>query len=67
MLSGVVVLKPGETFAAQAGFQPGDIVREVNGEPIRSTAALAEALRAARSWRLVIERGGRRISVTFGL
>jgi Do/DeqQ family serine protease len=67
LLSGVVILKPGEAFAAQAGFQAGDIVREVNGEAIRSTAALAEALRTARGWRLVIERGGRRISVSFGL
>ena len=67
MLSGVVIVKPGQAYAAQAGFQTGDIIRQVNGTPVRSTAALAEALRTGTGWRITVERGGRQITASFGL
>jgi S1-C subfamily serine protease len=67
MLTGVVIVKAGQTFAAQAGFQAGDIIRQVNGAPVRSTAALAEALRGGEGWRITVERGGRQITASFGL
>ena len=65
-LSGVIITKLTNGYAAQAGFQPGDIIRQVNGQAVTSTAALATAMRpSVGGWRMVIERGGRRISVSF--
>jgi Do/DeqQ family serine protease len=67
MLTGVLIIKPGQNFAAQAGFQAGDIIREVNGRDVRSTATLAAALQAGQGWRITVERGGRQITASFGL
>jgi Do/DeqQ family serine protease len=67
LLTGVIIVKADEGFAAQAGFRPGDMIRSINGDPVRSTAGLAEALRAARGWRIVIDRGGRQITASFNL
>ena len=67
MLTGVLIIKPGQNFAAQAGFQAGDIIREVNGRAVRSTATLAAALQAGQGWRITLERGGRQITASFGL
>ncbi|MBZ9810820.1 DegQ family serine endoprotease [Mesorhizobium sp. BR1-1-9] len=45
--------------AADFGFQPGDIVREVNGTTIDSAATLAQASQQdTRWWRFTVERGG---------
>ena len=62
----IIASLPRDSFAAQAGFRPGDIVREVNGDPIADTAQLARALAEADGWRIVIERGGRQIVGEFG-
>ena len=49
------------------GFQPGDIVREINGAAIRTKRDFDAALKKRRSraalptWRLAIERNGQRI------
>jgi Do/DeqQ family serine protease len=67
LLTGVIITKAERGYAAQAGFQAGDIVRAVNDKPVRSTAALAEALRSGQGWRITIERGGRTITAGFGL
>ena len=67
MLTGVLIIKPGQNFAAQAGFQAGDIIREVNGRAVRSTTTLAAALQAGQGWRITVERGGRQITASFGL
>jgi S1-C subfamily serine protease len=67
MLTGVLIIKPGQNFAAQAGFQAGDIIREVNGRPVRSTTTLAATLQAGQGWRITLERGGRQITASFGL
>ncbi len=53
------------TFAGQYGFQPGDIVRSVNGRPVTDVGALRHLLDSARGhWDLVVERDGRRLSLT---
>ncbi|CDX14197.1 Protease Do [Mesorhizobium sp. ORS 3324] len=45
--------------AADFGFQPGDIVREVNGTSIDTAATLAQiAQQDTRWWRFTVERGG---------
>jgi S1-C subfamily serine protease len=66
-LSGVMIVKPGQNYAAQAGFQAGDIIRAVNGEPVHSTSGLVAALQSGRGWRVTIEREGRQITASFGL
>jgi Do/DeqQ family serine protease len=67
--SGVAVMSVRRGSAADYyGFQPGDVIEEVNGEPVATTAELERSLRAsegARSWSLIVERGGRRYSRTF--
>ncbi len=58
---GVVVLNIRRgSLASRFGLQPRDIVREVNGEIVKSTRQLAEivASRPAR-WRYTLERGNR--------
>ena len=64
---GVVVADVAEgSPAARIGFQKGDIVQEVNGTRIASTADLA---RAAGSnppiWRLAVNRGGETVRMAF--
>ncbi|RWK54401.1 DegQ family serine endoprotease [Mesorhizobium sp.] len=45
--------------AAGFGFQPGDIVREVNGLTIDTAATLEQAaMEETRWWRFTVERGG---------
>ena len=63
-LTGVLITKIGTGIAAQQGFQAGDIVREINGRPVETVAALAGALGGPR-WRVAIERAGRRIVADF--
>jgi serine protease Do len=51
------------SYAEGQGFQPGDIVRSVNGVTIARVGDLAKPL-AASHWDLVIERAGRRIPIS---
>ena len=67
LLSGVMIVKAERGFAAQAGFQAGDIIRAVNDKPVRSTSGLATALQSGQGWRITVERGGRQITASFGL
>ncbi|NDC57689.1 MAG: PDZ domain-containing protein [Alphaproteobacteria bacterium] len=54
--------------AAQLGLRPGDIVREVNGQPVRTTGDLERLIKAAGAqWRIVIERGGERAELNIRL
>ena len=63
---GVVVVKAGRNYAAAAGFQTGDIIREINGERISDTRQLDATLdRGARIWQVTIERNGRLITGQF--
>ncbi len=62
---GVVVVNIAEGSTAQrVGLRPGDIILEVNGAKIESTADLERIARQnAREWRLSISRGGQRRNV----
>jgi Do/DeqQ family serine protease len=66
---GVIVSRvPGDSPAAEAGIQPGDIVVAVNGRAIGATAQLQAALAAGGdAWRVTIRRGGQQITADFSL
>jgi S1-C subfamily serine protease len=54
------------SYASNLGFQRGDIIEEVNGEHIAKTRDLERAAKGqSRSWRIVINRRGNRISAMF--
>jgi Do/DeqQ family serine protease len=65
--TGVVVVNvPDNSIAASFGFRPGDIIVDVNGEKIERTRDLEKVSETrARTWRVTIQRGGRRISAVF--
>ena len=65
METGVIVveLRPGST-AQRFQFQPGDIIRAINGEDIDTVAKLKAVLaRRVDSWRIGLERNGKSLSV----
>ena len=66
--NGVVILDVANgSYASNLGFQRGDVIQEVNGEPIGKTRELEKATSVPnRSWRIVILRGGQKISAVFG-
>jgi Do/DeqQ family serine protease len=65
---GVMVTKISGGFAAMAGLQPGDLVRQVNGKAVSSTRELQDALNAAAGrWALTIQRGGQTVTVQFSV
>ncbi len=65
MAKGVAVLSVGNTgFAGRYGFQPGDIIRSINGISITRVGELVRVLNATNSWDMVIERGGRRLALS---
>src|SRR5262249_22939203 len=63
---GVVIVSVSEgTPSGGYGFQPGDIVKSVNGVPATSVAELERALANANGhWDLVVDRGGQRLSLS---
>jgi S1-C subfamily serine protease len=64
---GVVIteVKDGST-AARLGFQPGDIVAEVNGTRIDTTRTLERVAGSDPGvWRLAISRGGQILKMAF--
>jgi serine protease Do len=63
---GVVVVSTSDnTFSASYGFQPGDVIRSVNGQEIKSVGELKHALDTAGGhWDLVVERGGQRLTLS---
>ncbi len=55
---------PPRTIARSVGFQPGDIIREINGVTIRTKKDFETAVKKAETsgeWRLATERNGQRI------
>jgi S1-C subfamily serine protease len=52
------------SYSGNYGFQPGDIVRGVNGVSINRAGDLVRALNGANHWDLVIERGNRRMTLS---
>jgi len=64
--TGVLVTSVAGGPAAAVGLQPGDIIRGVNGQQIRTVRDLVAATgRPAPAWQVTIERGGQQISATF--
>lgn len=64
-LHGVVVVEVADgSTADNLGFKRGDIIISVNGETIENSRDLERvASKRSRAWKLVIQRGGRRMSV----
>ncbi len=54
------------SYAANIGLQPGDLIRSVNGVTINTTGDLETLVKAgARVWRITIVRGGQTITAQF--
>jgi Do/DeqQ family serine protease len=66
---GVLVTKLDDRgYAANVGIRPGDMIRQINGRPIRRTADIPAALASgAGSWRVTIQRGEQEITGDFSL
>jgi serine protease Do len=65
MAKGVAIIAVNPSgIAANCGFQPGDIVRSVNGVNITRVGELVRALSGANQWDLVIERSGRKLTLS---
>ena len=64
LAKGVVIVSvtPG-TPSGGYGFQPGDVVRGINGTAIGSVGQLMQTLTGANAWDLVIDRGGQRLTL----
>ncbi len=63
---GVMVLKIGRGFALNAGLQPGDLIKKVNGRDIGAVSDLRAALTVpGNQWQVTIIRGGQEITGTF--
>ncbi len=59
----VVTAVDPRSFAARYGFQPGDVVLEVNGVRVVNTRQLDELMRAGRgAWQMRVSRDGQIIS-----
>ncbi len=52
--------------AARVGFRPGDIIDELNGQPVRDAAQLDRAMGQTRAWVIGVERNGQRREIRFG-
>jgi Do/DeqQ family serine protease len=65
--SGVVVVDVDDgSIARNVGFQRGDVIQEVNGEPIAKTRDLERVSKQPNGgWRIVFVRGGQKISAAF--
>ncbi len=54
------------SYASNLGFQRGDVIEEVNGERITKTGDVERLTGTPnRSWRIIILRGGQKISAVF--
>jgi Do/DeqQ family serine protease len=64
---GVVILDVDNgSFASNLGFRRGDVVLSVNGQTVKTTPDLEHATeKPRRDWRIVILRGGQKISAIF--
>jgi Do/DeqQ family serine protease len=59
----IIAINP-NSYSGNYGFQPGDIVRSVNGVSINRVSDLNRALDGAKHWDLVIERGSRKLTLS---
>ncbi|MDX2274896.1 MAG: Do family serine endopeptidase [Hyphomonadaceae bacterium] len=54
-------------FAARVGFRTGDIINEINGQPIREAGELDRALASTRNWVIGMQRAGQRREIRFNM
>ena len=66
-MEGVVVKQVDRSSpAARFGFRPGDILLEINGQPMQTTADVVEVAGSEPAfWRIAINRGGKIIKQFF--
>jgi serine protease Do len=65
MSEGVAIVSvDAQSYSGNYGFQPGDVVRSVNGTGIRRVGDLTRALNGVNHWDLVVERGGRQMRLS---
>ncbi|MBW8708712.1 MAG: Do family serine endopeptidase [Alphaproteobacteria bacterium] len=65
MAKGVAIVSVSPTaIAANYGFQPGDIVRSINGAAITRVGELVRLLNATNRWDMVVERSGRKLTLS---
>ena len=65
MSKGVAIMSVNSSgIAANYGFQPGDIVRNINGTPIERVGQLIHVLNAGNHWDMMVERAGRRLTLS---
>ena len=65
MSKGVAIVAVNSSgIAANYGFQPGDIVRDINGTPIERVGQLVHVLNAGNHWDMVVDRNGRRLTLS---
>ncbi|HWU56773.1 MAG TPA: Do family serine endopeptidase [Rhizomicrobium sp.] len=65
MAKGVAIIAVNPSgIAANYGFQPGDIVRTINGVNISRVGELVRSLNNTNQWDMVIERGGRKLTLS---
>jgi S1-C subfamily serine protease len=65
MAKGVAIISVATSgIAANYGFQPGDIVRSINGTAITRVGDLVRVLGASNRWDMVVERGGRKLTLS---
>jgi serine protease Do len=65
MAKGVAIISVNPNgIAANYGFQPGDIVRNINGVNITRVGELVRVLGATNQWDMVIERSGRKLTLS---
>ncbi|MCK4939437.1 MAG: DegQ family serine endoprotease [Rhodospirillaceae bacterium] len=64
-INGVIILKiVKKSNAANFGFAPGDIFKEINGQSVSSVSGLLRILKTpSKLWRITIDRGGREMSM----
>jgi serine protease Do len=65
MAKGVAIVSVSAgTPSSGYGFQPGDVVRGVNGAAIKSVADLQRTLAGVSHWDLVVDRGAQRLTLS---
>ena len=58
----------GAGAAARIGFKPGDVISDINGQPVRTTADVDRIMKtAAPGWRIGVQRGGQRSEIAVQL